>query len=642
MVKKKEFFLFLLLIFLSIFFIYIYVYIKQAQNDIFYRIEDNKIKNVGYVLQNIEKDIINNNAIKTEADLVNLLSDKKTREDYEQKISLFLTPNLKYIYLLYKDERNRFRFLLDASKEDKADFYQKFDVFNEKYNLLYKQSKPQVIRQSNMQNLYLTYLYPIKSSGKVIGILSVDITTKIQQTILQLVKPIETFFVILIIFTFLLLLMTAMQIFHYFITRKKIFTDPLTQTFNRNYLQEISPNLNLNHYSIAMLDLDRFKLINDTYGHKAGDFILSQTTMIIKSSIRDIDILIRYGGEEFLLLIHNRYSNNISSDICERIRENIHSHIFSYENNKIDMQISIGVYDNPAKEKNLNEAIKIADKMLYIAKKEGRNRIINYNETSDSTILSKSIDIEFVKQALYDNRVICFYQPIYDHNSKNIIKYEALVRIIDKNDEIIPPIYFLPGLKHTNIHYKLTQRILSVVFDKFKDSKESVSININFSDLINEDIENTITETFTANPNLASRVTFEILESDDIENIVLFKEKINLLHSFNAKVSIDDFGSGYSNFKTILDIEANFLKIDGSLVKNIDKNRKDFRVVKSIVHFAKEANMQTIAEFVHSKEVYEKLKELGVDYMQGYYIAQPSEKLITKEALFSKSVKDSI
>ena len=364
--------------------------------------------------------------------------------------------------------------------------------------------------------------------------------------------------------------------------------------------------------------------------------------MIIKSSIRDIDILIRYGGEEFLLLIHNRYSNNISSDICERVRENIHSHIFSYENNKIDMQISIGVYDNPAKEKNLNEAIKIADKMLYIAKKEGRNRIINYNETSDNTILSKSIDIEFVKQALYDNRVICFYQPIYDHNSKNIIKYEALVRIIDKNDEIIPPIYFLPGLKHTNIHYKLTQRILSVVFDKFKDSKESVSININFSDLINEDIENTITETFTANPYLASRVTFEILESDDIENIVLFKEKINLLHSFNAKVSIDDFGSGYSNFKTILDIEANFLKIDGSLVKNIDKNRKDFRVVKSIVHFAKEANMQTIAEFVHSKEVYEKLKELGVDYMQGYYIAQPSEKLITKEALFSKSVKDSI
>ena len=134
--------------------------------------------------------------------------------------------------------------------------------------------------------------------------------------------------------------------------------------------------------------------------------------------------------------------------------------------------------------------------------------------------------------------------------------------------------------------------------------------------------------------NIASRVTFEILESDEIDNITLFKEKINLLHSLGAKVSIDDFGSGYSNFKTILDIEANFLKIDGSLIKNIDKNEKDFKVVKSIIHFAKEANMQTIAEFVHSKEVYKKLQELNVNYMQGYFIAQPSAELSSKNELF--------
>jgi diguanylate cyclase (GGDEF)-like protein len=637
MVKKKEFFLFLLLLLLGAFFIYIYLYIKQTQDDIFQRIESNKISNVSSVLKNIENDIVKKHAIKNENDLIYLLSNKDTREIYEDKISLFLTPNVKYIYLLYKDKEEKFRFLLDASKEDKANFYQKFDVFDKAYSNLYKESKPQIIKQHDMENLYLTYLYPVKSSGKVIGVLSVDITTDIQKTILKLIKPLETFFIVLIIFVFLLILMTIMQIFHYFITRKKIFTDTLTQVYNRNYFQEIAPRLNLNHYSVAMLDLDRFKLINDIYGHKAGDLILSQSSMIIKSSIRDNDILIRYGGEEFLLLIYNRNLTDSASEICERIRVNIASHIFTYETHKIEMQISIGVHKSPASEKNLNEAIKKADKMLYIAKKEGRNRVVYYNDKPENIMFSKAKDIDFVKQAISQERVLCYYQPIYDYHKNKILKYEALVRIMDKQGKIIPPIFFLPGLKHTNIHYKLTQRILTVVFEKFKDSKESVSININFSDLINNDIEATITDTFRANPDLASRVTFEILESDEIENITLFKEKIDLLHSFNAKVSIDDFGSGYSNFKTILDIEANYLKIDGSLVKNIAINEKDFKVVKSIIHFAKEANMKTIAEFVHSKEVYDKLEELGVDYMQGFFIGAPEENLLSVKELFKEA-----
>ena len=634
MVKKKEIFIFLLLLLLGIFFIYIYSYIKQTQDDIFSRIESNKIKNVSFVLKNIEEDILTHHNIIESNDLVSILSDDSVRGRYEDKISLYITPSVKYIYLLYKDKKNKFRFLLDASKEDRANFYQKFDVFNPKYQKVYQTSSAQIIRQHNMENLYLTYLYPIKNSNKVIGILSVDITTNIQKSILKLIKPLETFFIILIIFIFLLMFMTIAQVFHYFITRKKIFTDPLTQLFNRNYLQEISPMLNLNHYSIAMLDLDRFKIINDTYGHKAGDFILSQSSQIIKKSIRESDILIRYGGEEFLLFIYNRNLNESSLEICERIRVNLYTHKFIYDTHDIEMQISIGVNKNPALQKNINEAIKAADKMLYVAKKEGRNKVVHHNESLKDTFHSREKDIYFVKQALQDNRITCYYQPIYNPKNNEILKYEALVRIIDKDEKIITPIYFLPGLKHTNIHYKLTQRILSIVFDKFKDSTDSVSININFSDLVNKDIETTITDTFIANPDLASRVTFEILESDEIDNIDLFKQKITLLHLFKAKVSIDDFGSGYSNFKTILDIEANFLKIDGSLIKHIDKNEKDSKVVKSIIHFAKEANMKTVAEFVHSKTVYDKLMQLDVDYMQGYYIAQPTAELVNKEELF--------
>ncbi len=634
MVKLKELLIMSFLLLLGVFFVYIYLYIDKSKEDIFSRIEDNSIEQIVYVLQNLETDIVESNDIGSTDELVTLFYQESLREEYEHILSLMLTSNVKYVYILYKDKKDKFRFLLDASKVDKASFNQKFDVNSDKYLEVYKTKKAQIIKQHDIENLYLTYLHPIRSNGEVIGVFNVDVTTNIQKIILESIKPLETFFIILIISVLLLVIMNITQIFHYFITRKKIFTDPLTNTFNRNYLKEISPMLNLHHYSIAMLDLDRFKSVNDTYGHKAGDYVLSRSAKIFKDQIRDSDILVRYGGEEFLLFIYNRNEKEISIEICERIRKVISEAQFMYDNHELKLSVSIGVSKYPALEKNLYEAIKTADKMLYIAKKDGRNRVVCYDEKENSTLLSLDKSISYVKKSLEQNRIICYYQPIYNHNTGEILKYEALVRIIDKNQNIVTPMQFLPSLKYTNIHYKLTQRILTIIFDKFKESKSCVSININFSDLINPDIEASIIKALQENKDLASRVTFEILESDEIDNIELFKEKIDLLHSLRAKVSIDDFGSGYSNFKTIIDIEANYLKIDGSLIKNIDTNEKDFKVVKSIIHFAQQSDMKTVAEFVHSKEVYEKLLEVEVDFMQGYYIAKPEAHLRLKKDLF--------
>lgn len=641
MVKKKELFLFLLLFLLGIFFIYVYDNIKKAKDDIFNRIEKHQIEQISHVLKNIEKDILDSSEIKKPEDLLYVFENGSIREDYEHIISLMLTSNVKYAYILYKDEKDRFRFLLDASKIDKANFYQKLDVSSSEYTTIYRTKKPQIIKQQDMENLYLTYLYPIIANDTVVGLFSIDVTTNIQEIILESIEPLETFFIILIILIILLMIMTVMQLFHYFVTRKKIFTDPLTKTFNRNYFEEISPMININNYSIAMLDLDKFKIINDTYGHDAGDYVLSQTAKIFKKSLRESDILIRYGGEEFLVLINNRNKVKSSLNICERIKENISNELFIFEGNEMQVRVSIGLHMHPGLEKNIQEAIKIADKMLYKAKKNGRNQIVCYDEKSQNNIASSAKNIGFVKQALNEDRITCFYQPIYCQSCNTIYKYEALVRIINTDGSIVSPMQFLPQLKHTNIHYKLTQKILLLVFEKFKNNDKHVSININFSDLVNNDIENTIVNYLQNNPTLASRITFEILESDEIVNIKLFKSKISLLQSLDAKVSIDDFGSGYSNFKTILDIEANYLKIDGSLIKNIDISEKDFKVVKSIIHFAKQANMKIIAEYVHSKEVYDKLLDLDLDYLQGYYIAEPKAALLEVDELFKEVKKTS-
>ena len=634
MVKKKEFGIFFLLFMLALFFVYIYTDITKAKEDIFERIQNHQIEQISYILQNIEKDILETTEIVTVDDMFSMFKKEHVRAEYEHIISLMLTSNVKYVYILYKDEQSRFRFLLDASKTDKANFNQKFDVNSPEYDTVFTTKKPQVIQQSDIENLYLTYLYPIISNGNVIAIFNIDITTNIQKIILESIKPLETFFVVLIIFVLLLMVMTIMQIFHYFVTRKKIFTDQLTNTFNRNYLEETLPLLNLSNYSLAMLDLDKFKIINDTYGHKTGDYVLSQASKIFKESIRDSDILVRYGGEEFLLLINNRNKAKSALDTCERLRKNISKERFIYDDHEIRVSVSIGLHMYPYLEKNIQEAIKIADKMLYVAKKGGRDRVECYDEKESAEKLSSSGDISFVKEAIDEERVICHYQPIYDYKHSRVFKYEALVRIVTKEGLIVPPFAFLPQIKETNMHYKLTQRILLTVFETFKNNSKLVSINMNFSDLINSDIEETIIKNLQDNPHLASRVTFEILESDEINDIELFKQKINLIHSLKAKVSIDDFGSGYSNFKTIIDIEANFLKIDGSLVKNIDVSAKDFKVVKSIIHFAKQSNMQTIAEHVHSKDIYEKLLLLDIDFMQGYYISEPKEALVGEEELF--------
>lgn len=636
MVKKRELAIFFLLFILGLFLAYTYNDITKAKETIFEKIEKHEIDKISLVLRNLQQDIYKNSQITTKEDLISFFEQQDNREKYEQILSIMLSSDVKYSYILYKDDANKFRFLLDASQTDKANFNQKFDVGLKEYDLIYTLKEPQIIKQKNVENLYVTYLYPLISNGVVIGLFNIDFTTDIKMIILESIKPLEAFFTILTIFIFIFMGVTLIQIFHYFITKKKIFTDPLTNTFNRNYLEEIEHVLNLEKYSVAMLDLDKFKMINDTYGHKAGDYILSHTSIIFKDSIRDSDILVRYGGEEFLLLVNNRDLTKSNVDICERIRDNIAKENFSYDGHDIKVTVSIGVHKHPSLEKNLQEAIKIADKMLYEAKSGGRNKIVIYDEklNAHSSAATSSKHLSFVKEALDENRVTCHYQPIYNHKTAEIFKYEALVRIIAKDGKIIMPMSFMPHIKLTNVHYKLTQRILAVVFEQFSDNEKLVSININFSDLMNPDIEESIVKALESNPNLASRVTFEILESDEIENIELFKQKINLLHSLNAKVSIDDFGSGYSNFKSIIDIEANYLKIDGSLIKNIDVNNKDFKVVKSIVHFAAQSNMQTIAEFVHSREVYEKLLLLDIDYMQGYYISKPEPHLVLKNELF--------
>lgn len=626
--RKADTLLIAILTSFGIFAVYLYFYIEQTQAEIQEKIIHEKIAHVSDVLENIAIDITQQ---AKDEQLAKFFQNRKVRDNFESKLSQIITKNTKYTYLLFLDKNGKFRFLLDGSKEDKARYYQKFDPISpQAYKEIYKTHQGKIIWQKNMENLWMTYLHPVIYKDKVIALLSVDMTTDLQKTILNLMQPLKNFFIVLIIFIFLLISVGTIQLYNYFKTKKRLFEDQLTSLFNRHYLTEVVPALDLHKYAIAMLDLDRFKHINDTYGHKAGDLILIESAKILKQNLKEDDILVRYGGEEFLLLIYNDELNNNFLDICNDMRRKIAKYTFRYEGNEIHMSISIGLHPSPGKEKDFTEAIKVADKMLYIAKQRGRNQVIVYDKDHESCLSDTITSIDEVKLALEQERVICHYQPIVDPHTNTIIKYEALVRIATQDGTTIYPGSFLPHLKHTNIHYKLTIRILTICFETFANNDLEVSINLSFSDFINDDINNFIIEQLQKNQELASRITFEVLESDEIEDITLFKEKIKQIQSLGAIIAIDDFGSGYSNFKAVLDIEANFLKIDGTLIQDITKNEKNYKVVKNIIQFAKDTNMKTIAEFVSSKEIYDKLMSLDIDYMQGFYLAKPSKDIVTK------------
>jgi len=629
MVKKSDYFIILLLLSFGIFFMYLYFYIDNTQEDIKNRIINNKIKHMSNVLNHISTDIIK--TTKTDDLVVFLKNNKEVRESLERQLTQILSKNTKYTYFLFLDNQNKFRFLLDGSINDKARFYQKFDPLKKDlYFKIYKTKHQEVILQKDVENLLITLLYPVQYNNKVLGILSIDMTTGIQNDITNLIEPLKNFFVVLVIFISLLIFLGVIQLFKYFKTKRQLFHDSLTKIYNRHYLQEITSTIKLTNYSVAMLDLDRFKIINDTYGHKTGDIVLQECAKIFQDNIRKDDILIRYGGEEFLLLMYKKDNEDNSFEVCKEILDKTSKHTIRYDDNEINMTLSIGLNQDVAFDKDFTEAIKKADSMLYIAKQKGRDQIIKYQDNMKNVAITNKKGVNDVKSALHEDRIVCHFQPIVNAKTKDILKYEALVRIISPDGKIIYPGDFLPYIKHTNIHYKLTKKILEICFNMFSNNTKHISINVSFLDLLNRDIVEYITQSLQNNKSLASRITFEILESDEIEDIEVFKQKIDILHKLGSKIAIDDFGSGYSNFKAVLDVRADFLKIDGTLIKDIDTDEKVFQVVKNIIFFAKDSGMRTIAEYVSSKDIYDRLMMLDIDYMQGFYLAKPTKDIIEK------------
>ncbi len=400
--------------------------------------------------------------------------------------------------------------------------------------------------------------------------------------------------------------------------------DELTGFKNRLCLKE-----DIKLYDIgkmAYINIDGFKNINDFYGAKIGDAVLKKYASYLKKLAGTCGFSIyKLPSDEFAFFCHKENTTNeLFLTNIKKIITKLNKKIFTIENQDIALSSTVGICFEK------NQIMSKTDIALKKAKKENIElAIYNKNDNIEMQIQHNFKITKKIKKAIKKDTIMPFYQPIYDIKKQKITKYESLARIIDEDGVIIPPNDFIGIAKQARLYPSITNSMIRKTFhmsNKYPDI--SFSINLSSVDMQDNNTISFIKKSLKTVQN-PEKIVFEILESESIKKYQTINNFIAEFKNNNCKFAIDDFGSGYSNFAHIAELSIDFLKIDATLIKNIHSDLKSYEVVKTIVGFAKNINVKTIAEYVESKEILDKLIELDVDFAQGYYIGKPKESLVT-------------
>ena len=398
----------------------------------------------------------------------------------------------------------------------------------------------------------------------------------------------------------------------------QLHVDELTQLKNRKALsRDIQDN---NFPIITLVDIDSFKHINDLYGEDVGDAVLINMANLLQKISEDYKFdLYRVGVDEFVLLKNSVLNRDICDEIVQSIIKNVNEHVIYILESEITLRIDVTIGISQGRNNTLQRA--------GMALKKAKQNRISYKFYDDSCSLEKEYENDTkwtkeIEKAIKSNNVVAYYQPIVDENS-NIIKYEALMRIKD-NDKVYSPFLFLDIAKKVKFYPQLASIMINTVFNKVFQEKKNININLSIEDIESSKIIELIKYKLNEN-KIGHFITFEIVESEDINDYEKVIKFIQMVKEFDCKIAIDDFGSGYSNFSYLLKLEPDYIKIDGSLIKNIDVDEDSYIITKMINDIAHSMGMKTVAEFVHSKEVYDVLLKLNIDEYQGYYFGEPKE-----------------
>lgn len=408
----------------------------------------------------------------------------------------------------------------------------------------------------------------------------------------------------------------------------RLFQDDLTNLKNRHALEDDIKNDDF--VSIALLDIDSFDDINELYGFQIGNTVLIKVAKLLNEFALKYNVMVyRIYGNVYCLADNKMMGFTKYGEFIEDLGKLFKNCPIYMEELDMDIFINVTLGISIAQE----EPIKTASIALKRAKKNNMPFFVYNNEIDTKDIIEKSIYWrDKIKNAIKFNDVLPFYQPIFDKN-RNIVKYETLMRIRDKDENgeliYISPNEFLDVSVKTKQYLQLSYQVISKALEDLTKIDKQISINLSFKDILDNEFINSLDNSLEKiQPKDKERIVFEILESDYITDYSLLEEFINKYRKQGIKIAIDDFGTGYSNFAHILKIRPNYLKLDGSLIKNLNKDKNSYEMVKSVVEFSKALDIKIIAEYIHSKEVFELALELGIDEFQGFYLAEPSAELV--------------
>lgn len=533
--------------------------------------------------------------------------------------SIFLAKNTLDTDFILDYMKNKKDFLIKLKNPKKKDFN---TVFKSHVNVFLKYFKVFV---HNYKLVLESQTNDKLNEVQEIFINESDNSKKRIQAIYIIVMMAFIFSIITIIY---LLFVSDKAIFRMKLLQKElenqVRTDLLTCLSNRNaYEQDIK---NIENPILYVIGIKDFSRINELYGNLAGDSILLEISTILKQLSVILDChgsIYCFESNKFGILFNQKHLNQSFHEVAVDFIYAIESHCYKYRTSEIFLTIDIGVsQEKPLLEKALM--------VLNHLKHDMHMKCLIYSKELQ---LAEEIEKKFImngkiRKALENKNVIPFYQPIYNNGSNKIEKYECLARLLDEDNHIIQPDKFLSIAIESRQYTQITRQMVEKCFDFFSSNNYEFTLNLSMIDVEDAYTRSFIIKELNKFPDIAHRVTFEIVETEGFENYALLQQFSNQIREYGARIAIDDFGSGYSNFTQILGLKADYLKIDASLIKNIDKEIESEILVKAIVDFSKKLNIKTlIAEHVDRPEVLAKVKELGIGYSQGFYFGKPQDNI---------------
>lgn len=406
-----------------------------------------------------------------------------------------------------------------------------------------------------------------------------------------------------------------------------LYTDSLTGLPNR--LRLLRDVANSQVPVVALINIDDFEQINNFYGYAKGDFILVSLARLLSAMLPTPTYqLYRVHADEYAIFLDARRAANLPGvlDNVEQLAKKVTGIIPSSKlmNSQQNVQLRVTMGIAFTTNANPEKLVIKAD----IALREARNHRKPYlffkeSEGIDARYQDNIKWANLLQDAIKHDRIVPYFQPIYNHRHPHNQHYEVLARLIDNHGNIISPLQFINIAKATRQYPAITKAIIEKSFSLFHDLPGEISINLDVEDMEDPQTTSLIQEQLTKH-NMADRVVFEVLENHRLEGHTTAVQFLQTLKASGCKLAVDDFGSGYSNFAYVLSLDFDYLKIDASLIKNIDKDTNSQTIVKSIVTFAQDMGIKTIAEFVHSESVFAAVKNCNIDFSQGYYIGKPN------------------